>query len=74
MKDGVIIIKEKIINILKEILWLDTKNFNNLTLSNLEQKMKVERFVEEFMNDFMDILEQKFIEFDEVFFENGFTI
>ncbi|MFB1051283.1 hypothetical protein ACEWET_10065 [Paraliobacillus sp. JSM ZJ581] len=53
---------------------MDTKNFNNLTLSNLEQKMKVERFVEEFMNDFMDILEQKFIEFDEVFFENGFTI
>ncbi|WP_070120881.1 hypothetical protein [Bacillus marinisedimentorum] len=61
--------KNRIKEIVKDILWLDTKNLSNLTLPQLEQKMKEEGFHESVIKDLISVLQEKLIKIGEQDFQ-----
>jgi len=61
--------KSGIKKIVKDILWMDNKDLNNLTLSKIEQKMKEENFDNNLINDLIEVLKQKLIESGEKEFQ-----
>jgi len=61
--------KNSIKKIVKEILWMDTKDLNNLTLPKLEQKMKEEHFDNNLISELMTVLKQKRMETSEKEFQ-----
>ena len=72
IKNGrMIFIKEKTTKIVKEILWMNTKadRLKNLTLSNLEKKMKEKNFDDNLIIDLIEVWKQRIIKLGEKDFQ-----
>ncbi|RCW73066.1 hypothetical protein [Saliterribacillus persicus] len=53
----------------KDILGMDRKGLSNLTLNELEQKMREEQFDDNLIKDLMEVLKQRLIKYGESEFQ-----
>lgn len=63
--------KDKTSKIIKELLWMDTKDdrLRILTLGNLEKKMKEDCFDNNLIKELIEVLKQRIIKFGEQDFQ-----
>ncbi|MFC0015253.1 MULTISPECIES: hypothetical protein [Allobacillus] len=53
---------DKVVKIVKDTLWMDNKNLNNITLNNLENKMNEVGFDDDFIKEIIQVFKQKIVE------------